>query len=113
MLAEIDKAIQYGDSFAFETTLSGKTYAKKIVKWREKGYSVVMYYIFVDNCETSDRRIEKRVKQGGHNIPTDVVFRRFNRSQANFDNIYKKLVDKWYLIKSHSNMRFYVVEKSQ
>lgn len=111
MLARIEMCLNNDESFVLETTLSGLTYAKKIPRWQKAGYTVVMYYLFVDFVEVCLSRIRYRVKQGGHHIPDETVMRRNSRSKKNFDNIYKQLVDKWYLVDAN-DIPPRIVEKS-
>ncbi|MDC0601885.1 zeta toxin family protein [Aliiglaciecola sp.] len=111
MLARIEKCLSNDESFVLETTLSGLTYAKKIPRWQQAGYTVVMYYLFVDFVEVCLSRIRYRVMQGGHHIPDETVMRRHNRSRVNFDNTYKTLVDKWYLVDANDRPPR-IVEKS-
>ena len=111
MLARINKCMSNGEQFVLETTLSGLTYARKIPRWQQSGYTVVVYYLFVDFVEVSLSRIRYRVMQGGHHIPDDTVLRRHIRSRINFDNVYKQLVDKWYLVDANDRPPR-IVEKS-
>ncbi len=82
-LSSIDEHIRRRENFAFETTLSGKTYQKKIREWREAGWQVKLFYLWLPNAESSARRVEFRVKQGGHNIPLEAIERRYPRSIEN------------------------------
>jgi predicted ABC-type ATPase len=42
MLEEIDACIARGESFAFETTLAGRVYLRRIVAWRDAGWHVTL-----------------------------------------------------------------------
>lgn len=95
MLTEINKSINSGSSFAFETTLSGLSYQRKIEKWKVMGYQIILYYFSLPSVEMAIKRVELRVKQGGHNIPEQVIRRRFDRSKKNFEQVYKDIVDLW------------------
>jgi predicted ABC-type ATPase len=97
MLQEIARQIDGRKSFAFETTLSGRSYARLIPQWRERGYIVTLIFIRLSNVEMSINRVAERVRRGGHNIPEDVIRRRFPLGLANFESIYKRLVDRWML----------------
>ena len=115
MLEQIAAKIEEGASFALETTLSGKTYARSIPKWRALGYRVVLYFLSLPSPDLSVLRVASRVRHGGHHIPEEVIRRRFDSGMENFYNIYRNLVDCWYLydnsilparlIKSGSNER--------
>lgn len=84
--------------FAFESTLSGRTYAKYLKFFRSLGYKIHIYYLWVPNADISIGRIKERVALGGHHIPTADVKRRFKKSLRNFWTYYRPLVDQWTLI---------------
>ena len=95
MLREIDRFVGEKISFAFETTLSGKIYARKIPGWRELGYRVVLMFLCLTSPEQALDRVRERVLQGGHNIPDDDVRRRFKAGLRNLELLYKPIVDHW------------------
>jgi predicted ABC-type ATPase len=97
MLDEIDKHVHRGESFAFETTLSGLMYARLIPKWRQLGYRVRLIYLSLPNAEMAVTRVAERVVQGGHSIPEAVIRRRFDAGWSNFNLKYKLLVNAWSL----------------
>jgi len=96
MLEEIASHVRHGDSFAFETTLSGLTYAQMIPVWRSFGYTVELVFLSLPDVEMAIERVAIRVKQGGHNVPEEVIRRRFEHGIKNFGR-YKLLVDSWQL----------------
>ena len=95
MLAEIQRRVRKGESFAFETTLSGQIYAKWIPQWRQDGYRVRLIFLSLPNAETAIERVTARVAQGGHHVADAHVRRRFESGLRNFEKVYKNLVDKW------------------
>ena len=97
MLEEIDECVDAGHSFAFETTLSGSAYLKKIAVWQHLGYQVKLWFLSLPNEDIAVSRVARRVLQGGHNIPEDVIRRRFKAGLANFHQRYSKTVDAWAL----------------
>ncbi len=98
MLEELDRHASQGRSFAFETTLAGRTYARRIQRWRNQGYVVKLIYLPLATPEEAIRRVRQRVTQGGHGIPEAVIRRRFDRSVANFRHVYRHLVDFWLVL---------------
>ncbi len=98
MLKAIDKAVDHRDNFAFETTLSGRSYAQKIHKWRDLGYHVSLFFLKLDNVQIAIDRVATRVRQGGHDIPEAVIRRRYDAGWYNFRHIYSDLVDSWELL---------------
>lgn len=95
MLEEIDLCARRGESFAFETTLSGLTYLRHIAAWRAQGYRVSLYFLSLPNVETAIERVIERVRQGGHDIPQAVIRRRFASGLDNFQRHYKDAVNLW------------------
>ena len=96
MLRLIDEHVARGDSFAIETTLSGLGYARSIKQWQALGYHVKLMFLQLPSADWAIDRVSKRVEQGGHYIPDDVVKRRFDAGLKNFLNTYKPLVDAWW-----------------
>jgi predicted ABC-type ATPase len=95
MLAEIQRRIRKGESFAFETTLSGHMYARLIPEWRSADYQVRLIFLSLPNPEIAVARVAARVAQGGHHVASAVVRRRFDSGLRNFQDVYMELVDKW------------------
>jgi predicted ABC-type ATPase len=81
----------------FETTLASLTYARKIAAWQKRGYNVALIYLRLPNVEASLARVRRRVSAGGHNVPEAVIRQRFGKSLDYFENLYKPLVDEWYV----------------
>lgn len=97
MLEMIAECVKRGESFAIETTLSGRTYARMIPLWKQSGYQVALFFLQLPNEDLAVARVADRVAQGGHNIPEPVIRRRFHAGIANFHALYKPLVDAWKL----------------
>jgi predicted ABC-type ATPase len=97
MLEEIDECVDTGKSFAFETTLSGLAYLRKIELWQRLGYQVKLWFLSLPNEDIAVSRVARRVAQGGHNIPEAVIRRRFKAGLENFHDRYSKVVDSWAL----------------
>jgi len=95
MLSEIQRRVRKGESFAFETTLSGRVYARMIQEWRNSGYRVRLIFLSLPDAEMAISRIATRVAQGGHNVSSAIVRRRFAAGLRNFQDVYMNLVDKW------------------
>ena len=95
MLEEIKNHVQRRRSFAFETTLSGRGYARMIPRWRGDGYAVKLIFLALATPEEAIKRVELRVRQGGHYVPPDIIRRRFASGLQNFQNTYRPIVDYW------------------
>jgi len=97
MLQEIHRRVRASESFAFETTLSGRSYARLIPRWRSAGYHVKLIFLSLPSTDLAIARISARVVQGGHDVPEQVIRRRFDAGLRNFENVYRGLVNSWAL----------------
>ena len=95
MLEMINACVSRSENFAFETTLSGRGYARMIPRWQDQGYWVTLVYLRVSSPERAIARVQQRVQEGGHHVPEDVIRRRFHAGWYNFEHIYRDLVDEW------------------
>ena len=91
--------------FAFESTLSSRTFAVFLRVLKAQGYAVAIYYFSLANAQLAIRRVKLRVALGGHDVPPDVVRRRFGRSLRNFFTLYAPLADEWALFDNSSSPR--------
>lgn len=98
MLGEIAAHFAAGRNFAFETTLSGLTYARMIDRWRANGYTVKLIFLSLASSEEAIARVAMRVRQGGHNIPADTIRRRYEAGLFHFRETYRSRVDFWQLL---------------
>ncbi len=95
LLAELDRLARANEDFAFESTLSGLSYATRLKRWKVAGYRIEMVFLRLESVHLARRRIAARVKEGGHDVPYKDVLRRFVRGWKNFQNIYQPLADTW------------------
>lgn len=100
MLAEIQRMAAGRESFGFETTLSGKSYLALIRRLRRQRYDVHLFYLWVPEVDLLLERVRLRVLRGGHDVPADVVRRRFSRSIKNFLRTYQAAVSSWTLFEN-------------
>ena len=112
MLGQIGRQVRTGESFALETTLSGRNYASSITDWRARGYRVRLCFLRLPSPEMAVLRVRNRVREGGHNIEEDVVRRRFDAGWRNFRQLYRDIVDEWMLYDSGGNHPMLVEEGS-
>jgi predicted ABC-type ATPase len=95
VLREIDRLAADRSNFAFETTLSGLGYLRRMNSWRRSGYRIEIVYLKLDSVELALRRIAARVRQGGHDVARRDVIRRFKRGWANFESAYQAVAESW------------------
>jgi predicted ABC-type ATPase len=113
MLQRIHELLGNEESFAFETTLSTKSYVGLIKKAQHQKYEVILLFLALDSKELALRRVKTRVKEGGHNIPKDIIERRFQSGLQNLFDLYIPIVNKWVLI-DNSGTRFeFIAEGSK
>jgi len=97
VLEQMQELVSKGCDFAFETTLSGKTYISFLKYLKKKDYSVYIFFLWMPTPELALARIKDRVADGGHDVPVNDVKRRFYRGIQNFFKFYKPLADSWLL----------------
>lgn len=95
MLERIDTLLTQNHNFAFETTLSTRSYKNKLMEAKASGYAVRLLFFWLPTVEMAIKRVNIRVKEGGHNIPVDVIKRRYKRGIDNLFKIYLPLCDEW------------------
>lgn len=95
MLQRIDLLLGLGKTFALETTLATRSYAALVKRAKENGYQVVLLFFWLSSPEMAIERVAKRVSEGGHNIPTETIIRRYWIGLDNFFNIFAPIVDSW------------------
>ena len=93
MLNRINELLSENENFAFETTLSTKSYKTKIQEAKDKGYRVILLFFWLQNIELAKERVKIRVSEGGHNIEPEVIERRYIRGIKNLFDIYLPIVD--------------------
>lgn len=103
MLQKIDNFIEQGKDFAFETTLATKSYINTIRKAQKKGYEVTLLFFWLDSTDLAIERVKARVSEGGHNIPSNIIVRRYFNGLKNLFNLYIPQTDYW-MVFDNSNM---------
>jgi predicted ABC-type ATPase len=111
MLHRIDELLQKETDFAFETTLSAKSYTSIIKKAHEKGYFVTLVFFWLNSIDLAKQRVQVRVTEGGHNIPEDVIERRYIRGIQNFFEIYLSICDNVMLFDNSNKSPVLILEK--
>ncbi len=81
------------NSFALETTLSGLSYRRRISRWKQLGFAVSLFFLWLPSVEIAIDRVANRVLQGGHDIPEPDIRRRYQRGMFNLIGLYLPMVD--------------------
>lgn len=97
MLKRIETLLKEHKSFSIETTLATRSYKSLVEKAKESGYRVTLLFFWLPTPEMAERRVAMRVVSGGHNIPKDVIHRRYWLGLQNLFDIFAPIVDYWSL----------------
>ena len=105
MLERIDCLIRRGESFSIETTLATRSYINLVRRAHTEGYQVHLIYFWLKSPELAIQRVAERVAHGGHNIPQDVIIRRYSAGISNLFNLFMNEVDSWMIYDNSDNDR--------
>lgn len=97
LISQVRDNIRAGDSFSFESTLSGRTWATLLREAMDQHYKITIYFLYLNSVKKNLKRIQQRVKFGGHLVPKEAVVRRYPRCFGNFWDLYRPLCTDWYI----------------
>jgi len=112
MLERMHQLRDRGETFAFETTLAGKSNARFLVEARGAGYQVHLAYVWLSSIELARKRVAVRVQRGGHDVPPEDIERRYWRGLRNSFGLYQPLANRWVLC-DNSGRRLVVVARGR
>lgn len=112
MLNRLDELFTHDENFAFETTLATKIYKQKILKARNNSYNVTLLFFWLKDVELAKERVKTRVQEGGHNIPTDIIERRYLNGIKNLFDIYLPIVDQALIFDNSEGTPDLIAEKN-
>jgi predicted ABC-type ATPase len=95
LLSEFKESVDRGETFAVESTLSGRTYVPLLRKAKQRGFCIYLHYLWLPNPAIAIARVRERVKKGGHHVPAADLRRRFGRSLEHLARDYARLANKW------------------
>jgi len=113
MLQHINHLMEEKVDFAFETTLAAKSYLGLIKKAKAINYEITLIYFWLSSPEISRRRVAGRVKTGGHDIPSNIIERRYYRGLHNLINLYIPVCDNWMVIDNENLLRNFIAKGSK
>ena len=113
MLKRIDELLATRTSFSIETTLATRSYTRLITRAQSAGYKVSLIYFWLNSPELAVNRVLQRVNEGGHNVPIDTIYRRYQAGINNLFRIYAPRVDYWLLADKSVSPRVIVAEGCQ
>ena len=112
MLKRIDELFLENENFAFETTLATKTYKEKVLNAKKEGYFVTLLFFWLKNTDLAKERVKTRVLEGGHNIPEDIIERRYLNGIINLFDIYLPIVDQVLIFDNSEGKHKLIAEKN-
>ncbi len=113
MVNRVNDLLSENETFAFETTLATRSYKSKIIKAKENGYKVTLLFFWLDNIKLAKERVRTRVIEGGHNIPEDVIERRYFKGIKNLFEIYLPIIDRVLIFDNSSGKHELIASKNK
>ena len=95
LLSEVRESMDRHETFALESTLSGKTYLRTFRRALSSDYELELHYLWLSDVDQAIARVRQRVRMGGHDVPVVDIRRRFRRSLAHLINDYLLLATRW------------------
>ena len=110
MLQRIDELLERDETFSIETTLATKSYINLVHRAQNKGYRVHLIFFWLETPELAVQRVAERVSKGGHNIPTDVINRRYMAGISNLFKFFMSNVDLWMIYDNSRSPREFIAK---
>lgn len=95
LIESVEELASRQEDFAFETTLASRSFYRFLKTCQSNQYEITLIYMWLDSPELAIKRVENRVRQGGHNIPKADIIRRYTRSCQNLMHLYLPIADNW------------------
>ncbi len=113
MLHRINELLNLNENFAFETTLATKSYKIKVIEAKKNNYTVTLLFFWLQNVDLAIERVKTRVLEGGHNIETEVIQRRYKNGIKNLFEIYLEIVDEVMIFDNSGGKPELIAEKTK
>lgn len=110
MLQRIEYLLERNETFSIETTLATKTYINLVRRAQKKGYRVHLIFFWLETPELAIQRVAERVSKGGHNIPIDIITRRYVAGISNLFNLFMNEVDSWMIYDNSRSPRTFIAK---
>ncbi|MBI1901363.1 MAG: AAA family ATPase [Planctomycetia bacterium] len=85
-------------SFAFESTLASRTFAPWLKQLIAADYEFRLVFLWLPSADMAVARVAERVRLGGHDVPEEIVRRRYRSGLINFFSLYHPLASEWKVI---------------
>ena len=92
-LRQLERAIERGGDYFFETTLGGRSITARLRDALDRGTQVRIWYVGLSAPEMHIERVAARVAAGGHDIPQEAIRRRFDNSRRNVISLLPHLAE--------------------
>lgn len=112
MIMRIQYLLGQNADFSIETTLATRTLVSILKEARDKGYSITLLYLWVQSPDIAIKRVRDRVEHGGHNIPDDVLRRRYKVGLKYLFSTYMPLCDRWIIMDNTTTRLAMIAEGS-
>jgi predicted ABC-type ATPase len=113
MFARLNDLVEGEHSFAFETTCSGRGHVRLLQDCRGRGYLITVIFLWLPSAQTAIERVARRVQQGGHRIPDEVVIRRYSAGIRNMRDIYLPLADEAFIYDNSDGSGVLIAERRE
>ena len=111
MIERMRHLVQTRQSFAFETTCAGLGHVELLRRCRDQGWRVTLLYLWLPSPQAAIDRVARRVSEGGHDIPADVIARRYWKGIANMQRAYLPLADVAAIYDNSDRKRVLIAER--
>ena len=111
MINRVNELLAIRENFAFETTLATKSYKSKVINAQQNNYNVTLLFFWLENVELAIERVRTRVLEGGHNIETEVIKRRYKNGMKNLFEIYLPIADEVMIFDNSEGKSLLIAEK--
>jgi predicted ABC-type ATPase len=112
MLERMRDLVERGESFAFETTCSGRSHAAWLRNCKARGWRVMLLYLWLRSPEAAIARVKRRVQEGGHSVPAEIVVRRYWSGLRNMRSLYWPLADVAAIYENDDQARTLIAERT-
>ena len=113
MLRRIEELLSRNETFSIETTLATKSYLNLVHRAQSKGYRVNVVFFWLRTPELAIQRVAERVQHGGHNIPEDIIRRRYVAGINNLFRLFIPEVDYWGIFDNSEQPRIKIASGSK
>jgi len=113
MIERLKELARARADFAFETTLASRTFAPWLYELRASGYRTHLAFLSLRSADLAVARVAERVRAGGHDVPENVVRRRFKGGLVNLFHVYPPVLDSWQVFDNSDLAQPHIIASSR